>query len=242
MLGRILVTALVAGIVAGLAVSLFQAIGVTPLILEAETFEMAAGGTAEGHDHGSHDHEQDGGWMPAGGAGRIAWTVVANLVTGAGFGMLLAGAIALAGRRTGWHRGLLWGLAGYAVFAIAPSLGLPPDPPGVYAGPVGPRQIWWLGTTAATGLGLALLVFGRGWLSRLAGVLLLVAPHVVGAPHVDIYGSGTPDALIDRFILTSLATTGLFWLVLGGVAGETWKRLGRGRGPGKPLPDGTLPA
>src|SRR3974390_3265881 len=43
-----------------------------------------------------------------------------------------------------WHEGLMWGLAGFAVFTLAPGLGLPPELPGVPAAPLLSRQLWWV--------------------------------------------------------------------------------------------------
>ena len=44
----------------------------------------------------------------------------------------------------------MWGLAGFAVFTIAPGLGLPPELPGVPAAPLLSRQIWWVTAVLAT--------------------------------------------------------------------------------------------
>lgn len=218
MLTRILLTALVAGLVAGVFVSLAQSARLVPLIHHAESFEAAA----------ADDHHAPGpAWAPAEGVERIGFTVLANVLTGVGFALLLAAGFALSGRAVDGRRGLLWGLAGFAVFALAPALGLPPDPPGVDAGPVLPRQLWWVGTAAATALGLGLLVFARPWQLKAVGVAALALPHAIGAPHLDAHGGAAPDAVIDAFIVASLATTGLFWLVLGGTAGWLYQRLGR---------------
>ncbi|MGV8769566.1 CbtA family protein, partial [Pseudomonas aeruginosa] len=58
---------------------------------------------------------------------------------------------------------LLWGLAGYAVFCLAPSLGLTTELPGTAAADLVQRQYWWIATAAATAVGLALLVIGGNW-------------------------------------------------------------------------------
>ena len=90
---------------------------------------------------------------------------------------------------------------------------------------VEPRQLWWLGTASATALGLALVVFARRWWARAAGMGALVLPHVIGAPHVDVYGALTPADLIDTFIVASLVTAGIFWMVLGTATGFVYRRL-----------------
>ncbi len=48
------------------------------------------------------------------------------------------------------HPGLLWGLAGFVVFVLAPNFGLPPELPGMQAGDLMQRQIWWLATVVLT--------------------------------------------------------------------------------------------
>jgi cobalt transporter subunit CbtA len=207
---RILATALLAGFVAGIVLSVVQQGWVTPLILQAETFETA--GTE------AHAHSQT--WAPENGVERIVYSVLANVLNGVGFALLLGAAITLSGRAVEWRNGLLWGLAGFIVFGVAPALGLPPDPPGVDAGELVSRQAWWLGTAAATALGLWLLVLTKQRSLKALGVLALVAPHVIGAPTVDIHSGLVPPQLINEFSAASLIATGVFWLVLGAMSGH----------------------
>ncbi len=238
MLGRILGTALIAGFVGGLVVFAVQSVWVIPLIQRAEVYENAGEGAAapkEAHGHGAAEQQAESAksadsaeseeWEPEEGAERLAYTALANVLSGVGFALLLVGAIALSGREVDWRRGLLWGLAGFAAFGVAPALGVPPDPPGVDAGALAPRQLWWLGTAAATAAGLALMVFGGPWFAKAAGVVVLVLPHAIGAPHVDVHGGQVPADLIDAFIVASLVTTGLFWLVLGGLSGFLYRKF-----------------
>lgn len=219
MLTRLLATALIAGLASGIVLSLVQLAWLTPLIHEAETYEMAGAASAGQDDHAAEP------WAPEDGVERTFYTVLANVLNGVGFALLLGGAIALSGREIDWRRGLIWGLAGFAAFAVAPALGLPPDPPGVDAGPLLPRQIWWLGTAAATGSGLWLLLLTDRRALWALGVLAIAAPHLIGAPPVDIHGGPTPPGLITEFIAASLVSTGLFWLALGGAMGFVTPRL-----------------
>lgn len=219
MLRRILATAIIAGFVAGVALSLVQSVWVAPLILHAETYEVAAA-AATGEAAAAQQP-----WAPDDGVERTMYSALANVVAGVAFGLVLVGAISLSGREVDWRRGLLWGLGGFAAFALAPAIGLLPDPPGVDAGPLLGRQIWWLGTVAASAAGLAALVFARRPALKLGGVALLILPHAIGAPHVDIYGGATPADVIDEFIVASLVTTGLFWLTLGGFTGLLYRRF-----------------
>jgi cobalt transporter subunit CbtA len=125
----------------------------------------------------------------------------------------------LAGGIAGWRQGVLWGLAAFAVFTLAPGLGLPPELPAMPAAELGPRQAWWLGTVAATASGLALIVYGRSVLAIAAGVALLVAPHLIGAPQPVSYESPIPENLHHSFVVAVVMTTLVFWVLLGGLAG-----------------------
>ena len=210
MLGRIVATALLAGLVAGLVLSVVQQAWVAPLILQAETFETAG---IEASAPGAED-----------GVERTLYSVLANVLNGVGFALLLGTAITLSGRAVEWRYGLLWGLAGFFTFGVAPALGLPPEPPGVVAGELVPRQAWWLGTAAATALGLWLLALTKRRALKTLGALALAAPHVIGAPTVDIHGGPVPSQLINEFIAASLVATGAFWLVLGAMSGHLARR------------------
>lgn len=227
MLKRILVTALAAGLAAGVFVSLVQMMGVRPLIIEAETYEAAALAeeVAAHGENGENGANEVPPWRPGGGSERTFYTVLANMLTGFGFALLLSAALALHGRPVDWRRGLVWGLAGFAVFGLAPALGLPPEPPGVEAAPLAERQLWWLGTAAATALGLGLIAFAPRRLLKAAGAIALILPHAVGAPGPEAHGGAVPQDLVQAFWVASLAATALFWLVLGGLAGFLYPRL-----------------
>lgn len=224
MLKRILVTALAAGLAAGVFVSLVQMMGVRPLIIEAETYEAAALAEAAAA-HGENGENEVPPWRPGGGSERTFYTVLANMLTGFGFALLLSASLALHGRPVDWRRGLVWGLAGFAVFGLAPALGLPPEPPGVEAAPLAERQLWWLGTAAATALGLGLIAFAPRRLLKAVGAVALILPHAVGAPGPEAHGGAVPQDLVQAFWVASLAATALFWLVLGGLAGFLYPRL-----------------
>ncbi len=228
MFRHIMITAFVAGTLAGLFAAGMQALRVTPLILEAEVYEQAAE-KAAAHDHGdgaAHSHGTPA-WEPEPGRERFAFTAAADLLAGIGFALLLVGAIALSGREVGGREGILWGMGGFAVFTLAPSLGLPPELPGMAAGDLDARQGWWAFTAMATAAGLGLLAFSpRIWL-KVAALALIAAPHVIGAPIAPMGGGAVPPELVARFATASIVTAGLFWLVLGGVSGSLYRRFGR---------------
>ncbi|HLD67072.1 MAG TPA: CbtA family protein [Pseudomonas sp.] len=214
---RIARTAGFSGLLAALLLTLLQSLWVTPLILHAETFESSAPAVEQphGHEAGVAEHHHDSeAWSPEDGWQRLVSTSGANLVVAVGFALILAGLYSL--RAPGRTRdGLLWGLAGFASFSLAPSLGLPPELPGTAAADLVLRQYWWIGTASATAVGLALIAFARPWALRVLGVLVLAVPHLIGAPQPEVHESLAPAALGEQFILASLVTNGLFWLVLG---------------------------
>ncbi len=221
MLRRILAAAVLAGLAAGLFVSALQAVRVTPLILKAEMYE-AAGPAAAGHAG-----PEPAAWAPAEGLERSLYTVLTNVVTAIGFALLLAACFALKGV-IGWRRGVIWGLAGFAVFHLAPALGLPPELPGTSAAPLFERQMWWLATVAATAAGLALVAFAPGWAPKALGLLLIAAPHAFGAPEGHTHAGAVPAELAGQFAAASLATAAAFWMVLGGLTGFFLRRFAAG--------------
>jgi cobalt transporter subunit CbtA len=154
--------------------------------------------------------------------------VLANVVLGVGFALLLVAAFALSGRAVDARYGALWGAAGFAVFVLGPGLGLPPEVPGMAAaGDLLARQLWWLLAVGCTAAGLGLLAFGRGPALALLGALALVLPHAIGAPHPAEVGAGgvVPPELAGRFVAASFVTAAAFWALLGASAGALYRRL-----------------
>ncbi|SIT59686.1 Cobalt transporter subunit CbtA [Mesorhizobium prunaredense] len=232
--------AAIAGLVAGVVLACMQAYATVPLILKAEVYEQAGGGHT--HDHGLAPAATDSnamssampaeaataeeeGWAPADGFERFAFNVVANVVTGIGFALILVAASEFAGGIGNWRQGLFWGFAGFAVFTLAPNLGLPPELPAMPAADLAQRQIWWTATVVATAAGLGLLAFRKSLPLAVIAVGLIVAPHIVGAPQPDSFESPIPDGLHHQFVVAVTLTNLVFWLVLGAVAGLVRGRL-----------------
>ncbi|WP_095064438.1 CbtA family protein [Pseudomonas sp. Irchel s3f19] len=226
MITRIARTAGFSGLLAALLLTLLQSFWVAPLILEAETYESAAP-AAEHHAHGAegaaaHEHS-DEAWSPEDGWQRILSTTGGNLVVAVGFALILAALYSLREPKRA-ATGALWGLAGFAVFCLAPTLGLPPELPGTAAADLGQRQAWWIATASATALGLALLVFARHWLVKALGAVLLVLPHVIGAPQPEVHQSLAPEALEAQFKIASWLTNAAFWVALGLLSAWLFRR------------------
>lgn len=206
---RLFFAALIAGLAAGLATSVVQAGKLWPMIAAAELLE--AGAPDHGHDHG---------WSPEGML-RPVLTVLFNIAAGLGFGLILNALARLRalfdGRAFVASQGVLWGIAGYAAFALAPAVGLPPELPGMAGGDLLLRQAWWVLTALCTAAAIALWVFRAGsW--RAVALVLAALPHLVGTPHAHQHGV-VPGELAAAFTAASLAASAVFWVVLGGVSG-----------------------
>ncbi|HEX3703613.1 MAG TPA: CbtA family protein [Vicinamibacterales bacterium] len=204
--------ALAAGALAGVVLFLIQWILIAPLIRQADTYERLDAVHADGR--------ADAGWEPSDGFERIAYTGVGTVLAGVGFGTFFFGVASLIGVDLNARTGLWMGAAGFFCFAIVPSIGLPPKPPGVPGPTVQAAQLWWV--TAAACSCVALWVFthagrskGRLGISALA----LAVPFLIGAPPAQA-SSVVPLALVWRFAAISIATRAVFWMTLGVAGGR----------------------
>ena len=245
MIVRYLLAALVAGLFSGVLMTAAQEARVVPLILHAEEFEgeeapagetpTTTDGAAATQEHSSlgavildvasalspvsvayaHEGEEheEGGIMF--GMSRFSGTLLANLVTGTGFALLLAGFSLVSGNPITVANGALWGAAGWLAVHMLPAIGLPPELPGFPTADLTQRQIWWVATVALSAAGLYLLFLKPGIVAKIAGVVLLAAPQVYGAPQPSDISSNVPAVLGAEFAVAALATTLFFWIVLG---------------------------
>jgi len=242
MIVRYLLAALVAGLFSGVLMTAAQEARVVPLILHAEEFEggdeeaPAADGAEQGasHEHSSlsatlaevasylspvsvayaHDGEEEEGGIMFG-MNRFSGTLIANLVAGAGFGLLLAGVSLVTGNPITVANGALWGAAGWLAVHMLPAIGLPPELPGFPAADLTQRQIWWVLTVLLSAAGLYLLFLKPGIVAKIVGIVLIAAPQVYGAPQPGDISSNVPAVLGAEFAVAALATTLFFWIVLG---------------------------
>lgn len=245
MIVKTLLAALVAGLIAGVFMTGAQELRVVPLILHAEEFEGGAEPAADPAAQHSEQHSslsgaallgevlsalspvtpayahegehEDGGIMF--GMSRFSGTLLANLVAGAGFALLLAAVSLLANRPITLSNGVYWGACGWLAVHLLPAIGLPPELPGFPAADLQARQIWWIATILFSAAGLYLLALRRETLAKVAGLVLIALPHVYGAPQPLDISSNVPAVLGAEFAVAALATTLAFWLVLGVVLG-----------------------
>ena len=225
MIQRVLAIALIAGVIAVVFVSAIQMVKVIPLILEAETYETAEQSMPE---ESTHTHNDNNEWAPEDGVERTIFTTLSNIVTGVGFALLLCAGVVLRGRSIDLKIGLLWGLCGFITFSLMPSLGLPPELPGVDAADLQIRQIWWVLTVTFTAVGIGFLAFKQSLFWRGLGLFFIAVPHLSGAPHLSEHNGNAPAALSvlsAEFAIATILTSALFWMVLGGTSGWLFQRF-----------------
>ena len=150
-----------AGALAGFILGLLNVFFVSPLILEAETYEVASKKTGklpsllhwgtsllvnEAQAHGDAHQAKEAGsslekkeFAPEGHL-RSTLTVVGSSLIGISYGVLCTLILVLGIKLkiidqdvfdTPWKQGLIYGLVGFFVLHGLPSIGLPPPPPGI---------------------------------------------------------------------------------------------------------------
>ena len=122
--------------------------------------------------------------------------------------------------------GILWGIAGFITVHFAPGLTLAPEVPGVAAADVGPRQIWWTTTVATAGIAMWLIAFGGNLVSYVIAALLLMAPHLIGAPEPDSFAGPVPTEIGALFAARAFGIGMAAWVLLGAFAGHFWQAEG----------------
>jgi len=234
MFRSMVLTALGIALFAGLALSAVQALQVSPIIYAAEMFEIEQPElVASQNDGHSHSHN-DKAWSPADGFERIGFTVLSNVLSAFGFALILMACMFVAKDKAqlnvSWAKGILWGLAGFMVFFVVPAIGLPPEIPSMEAAALEGRQSWWVLAVVSTSLAMASLVFLPG-MTKAAAIVFIAAPWLVGAPQPEVHGFLHPNAqavatlesLQAQFVYATAIANGVFWIILGGLAGYAAK-------------------
>lgn len=220
MFQKIVTSALIAGFGAGLIAALLQFAFVQPILLHAELFESGvlthfggAATAAQAPATGGLDLARDG------------LSVVFSALTYCGYALVLLSLVALAeerGHPMTPRAGLIWGVAGFIAVQLAPAFGLAPELPGMSAGDLAARQLWWYATVAASAGGLWMIAFGRNWTIWGIAIVLLAAPHVIGAPSPDILTGPAPPELGAAFASRALGVGLVSWSILGLLLGTLW--------------------
>ncbi len=232
---RLFTSALFAGLIAGLIAVLLQWSLVEHLTLEGEEYETGNkthfGGVLKINEAADEAQspapedpiEADDDELIT----RLSLTFFATVVTFVGWSLLLVAGFAVAerfGQIITMKDALLWGIAGFASVHLMTSIGLPPELPGTPAEDIELRQLWWITTAISSALAFALFAYGRTPLFVVIGLALLLAPHLIGAPHLSEYAGVAPPELSGEYVARSLAVGMIVWVVLGLAAGYFWNR------------------
>lgn len=235
---RVVYYSILVGIVAGIVLTAVQRFQVVPIIFAAEAFEGASADVASGGGDG-HDHEH---WGPEDGFERTAYTAFSNALTAVGFALVLLSAILVAQTwsrerplRPTWKRAIGWSLAGYAVFWLAPALGLPPEIPLQNAADLQDRQVWWVICVVCTAAGIGGLAFAPApW--RWMAPLVIAVPYLIGAPHPEgpMFLDQSPEAakaleaLAGQYVYAAAIANAVFWATLGTLVTWSCVRINQG--------------
>tara|TARA_R110002049_G_scaffold44333_5_gene130115 strand:- start:173298 stop:173978 length:681 start_codon:yes stop_codon:yes gene_type:complete len=223
MFSRFLTSALFAGAAAGLLAGLLQLYFVQPVLLHAELYETGALVHFGADPVGAHPD------LPGLDPVRDGLSLIFTMLTYTGYALILLAAMSLAedrGAKIDGRWGIIWGIAGFVAFHLAPGFTLAPEVPGVAAADVSARQIWWFATAAAAVVAMWLLAFGGGWMGWGAAVVLLMAPHVIGAPEPDAFSGPVPTEIGALFAARAFGVGLAAWVLLGSFAGYFWQREG----------------
>ena len=217
MFTRILTSALIAGASAGFLAALLQLTFVQPVLLQAELFESGtlifSPGMAVPEVPFTFDAQRDG------------LSILFTMLIYSGYGLILVALMSLSEDSQPAvtpRAGLLWGVAGFITVHLAPGISLAPEVPGVAAADVTPRQIWWFATVITAGIALWLIAFGKGWAVWGTAVILLLAPHIVGAPQPDTLAGPVPPEIAALFAARAFGVGMAAWVLLGLVAAALW--------------------
>lgn len=246
MFRRVFFAAIAAGFLSGVLVWVLQEFTTVPIIQEAEKFErgekiasaMAAlPGSLQFALWPTPDEQRiirvdgnlsegdEAGWRPSEGLERSLFTLLASVLICVGYAMLLGACYTLHGEPINGRRGVLWGLAGFTVFTLVPSLGLPPEVPGSLAASIDDRQVWWIFAVIAAGLGLWLMVFGKNLALNALGIGAIILPYAIGAPRPEVIGGNVPPELASEFTGASIVITSVMWAMLGWFSGTFHRRF-----------------
>lgn len=225
MFTRLITSALFAGAAAGLIAALLQLVFVQPVLLHAELYE--SGQLAHFGAEPVSAHQDVGGFD----AMRDGLSIVFSMLLYTGYALILLPLMSFSeqrGHSLSGKNGLIWGAAGFLVVQFAPGFSLAPEVPGVAAPDVGIRQIWWGGTVIAAGVAAGLIAFTRSWMTWIGAAILLLAPHLIGAPEPESFAGTVPPEIAALFAARAFGVALVGWSLLGAFAAYFWRTSGLG--------------
>jgi cobalt transporter subunit CbtA len=224
MLAKIILSTILAGLLAGLILAGIQHVRLTPLIQAAEIYETPeTEAIAEASKPcvetmpGMKMCNDDGrpSWKPEQGWQRTISTITASLLAGAGFAILMVGISMLTNIPITKQNGLIWGICGFIAVSLAPSIGLPPQLPGMPEMDLHARQIWWVTTILLTSVAIYLWIKAKDLWWRIAAIIVAIAPQFFAPINAAKTEGNLPASLAAEFVSSSLAANLIMWLAIG---------------------------
>ena len=210
-INRIFLVALIAGGIAGLLLAELQYFVVAPLVLEVETY-------------GATSNQLKEAWPIVMDDGQIFFTVFSNIMSGILFGLLLA-ACYLRHRPISWSCSIIWGLAGFFIFHLAPAFVQPQEFSVDAAVSLAVRETWWWLTVVTTALGFWMIAFKPVHYLKLSGAVLIALPHLLITAQPDVHNMLVSEELRGTLIHTSLICNAIFWMLLGPLSAFFYNRI-----------------
>ena len=140
---KYLYPALVAGLITGFVVTLFNLFFVQPLIVEAELLELHSAGTA-------HEHFQDGGEDSSLINERNFLTLLVNIAMSVAFSLIVIGFYYIRGGTNDARNLLKITFTGFFIFFLLPKIFILPQLPGQSLGNTTYVQMLWVFTILAS--------------------------------------------------------------------------------------------
>ena len=212
MFTRILTSALFAGATAGLIAGALQWQFVQPVLLHAELYEQGILTHFDGSLNSTEVALER--LQPM----RDILSLIFTMLIYTGYALILIALMSIKtkeGEPLTARQGIVWGIAGFIAVHLAPALSLPPEVPGVAAADVEARQVWWYGTVAATSIGIWLISFSKQSAAMIGGAVLLLIPHLIGAPEPDVFTGPVPTEIGALFAGRALGIGLASWALLG---------------------------
>ena len=216
MFSKAITTVLLSGLLGGVLVSGTQMLEVIPLIIQAENYEIK--------EPVQQEILKEEIWIPEEGLERTFYTLIFNIAISIAFSLMLVAVFLLRGKSVNVKSGIFWGIVGFIVFSLAPSLGLPPELPGMSAAALDERQFWWIFTVILTAVGIGIITESKSIPPKMFAIIFLVLPHIIGAPHPHLFENIIPAELSSQFIISSLLTSALFWILVGAFSGYFFQK------------------
>ncbi len=234
---NIVFAALLIGLVSGLIYGVFQQIQLSPIIYAAENYETNT--LALKNNEHTHSSITQPAWTPDDGAERIFFTLLANVLTGISFALVMLSLMAVHDLKSSKPKvdalqGLGWGAVALLAIFVAPALiGLQPEVPGTtVAAVLEYRQAWWLFAVVATALGAAFLYYAPLKL-KIIGLAIALLPQITATSMQQPLSFETTDPvavaalyeLSQQFYSMAAIGSTLFFLVLGASSGFAIKKF-----------------